>query len=142
MAAASPAAQPRSSCRPRLRRAARATAALRDAPAAAPPALAPRPADQPGAGLTAVVVGAGVGGLVVAGRLARAGYSVTLLEKNGGAGGRMQSYAPPEAPGWRFDTGPSLLLFPDRYRDCFASLGARIEDYVDVVRARARGRGR
>jgi hypothetical protein len=31
----------------------------------------------------------------MAGRLARAGYAVTLLEKNAGVGGRMQSYNPP-----------------------------------------------
>ena len=64
---------------------------------------------------TAVVVGAGVGGLTLAGRLARAGYKVTLLEKNKLVGGRMQSYNPPEAPEYRFDTGPSLLLFPEVY---------------------------
>ena len=42
---------------------------------------------------------------------------MTLLEKNDIVGGRMQSYSPPEAPEYRFDTGPSLLLFPQKYRD-------------------------
>jgi phytoene desaturase (3,4-didehydrolycopene-forming) len=41
-----------------------------------------------------------------------------------------------EASGWRFDTGPSLLLFPDKYRECFAALGERIEDHVDITRVR------
>lgn len=42
---------------------------------------------------------------------------MTLLEKNELVGGRMQSYNPPEAPGYRFDTGPSLLLFPEVYKE-------------------------
>jgi phytoene desaturase (3,4-didehydrolycopene-forming) len=41
------------------------------------------------------------------------------------------------AEGYRFDTGPSLLLFPDKYRECFAALGERMEDHLDVVRVRA-----
>ena len=93
-------------------------------------------------GKTAVVVGAGVGGLAMAGRLARAGFRVTLLEKNDTVGGRLQSYNPPEAPAWRFDTGPSLLLFPDKDRECFAALGADIADHVDVKKARHRRRRR
>ena len=84
----------------------------------------------------AVVVGAGVGGLAMSARLARAGYEVTLVEKNDGVGGRMQSYSPPGAPGYRFDTGPSLLLFPDKYRECFAALGEEIEAHVDLKRVR------
>lgn len=83
---------------------------------------------------TAVVVGAGVGGLTMAGRLARAGYKVTLLEKNVLVGGRMQSYNPPEAPDYRFDTGPSLLLFPEVYKKAFAALGAKMSDHVEIAR--------
>jgi hypothetical protein len=30
--------------------------------------------------------------------------------------------------------GPSLLLFPDTYRDAFAKLGTRLEDHVDITR--------
>jgi phytoene desaturase (3,4-didehydrolycopene-forming) len=97
---------------------------------------------QPGLGKAqkAVVVGAGVGGLAMSARLARAGYEVTLVEKNPGVGGRMQSYSPPGAPGFRFDTGPSLLLFPDKYRECFSALGEDIEAHVDLKRVCARGR--
>ena len=36
--------------------------------------------------------------------------------------------------GYRFDTGPSLLLFPDKYREAFEALGRDIKDYVDIVR--------
>ena len=54
-------------------------------------------------------------GLVAAGLLAKAGLQVTLLEKNDEVGGRMQSHK--TAAGYRFDTGPSLLLFPEQYRE-------------------------
>ena len=62
-----------------------------------------------------VVVGLGVGGLVMAGRLARAGYDVTAVERGADAGGRMQSESSESSV--RFDTGPSLLLFPHKYRE-------------------------
>eukprot|EP00854_Cymbomonas_tetramitiformis_P005552 gene5552-6735_t len=70
----------------------------------------------------------------MAGRLARAGYDVQLLEKNSFVGGRAQSEFRDEAPGYRWDTGPSLLLFPDRYRDAFTALGAKMEDYIQIKR--------
>jgi phytoene desaturase (3,4-didehydrolycopene-forming) len=78
-----------------------------------------------------VVVGAGAGGLAVAGRLARADYKVTLVEKNQTLGGRMRSEYVDE---WRFDTGPSLLLFLDKYVETFDALGVSLADCVDVKR--------
>ena len=50
-------------------------------------AILPANAESAGAfvsadGARVVVVGAGIGGLATAGRLARAGFSVTVLEKN------------------------------------------------------------
>eukprot|EP00775_Hariotina_reticulata_P005714 gene5714-5954_t len=47
-------------------------------------------------------------------------------------GGRCQSVTTPE--GFRFDTGPSLLLFPNEYRQTFEYLGAQLEDYVQLVK--------
>ena len=73
------------------------------------------------------VVGGGVGGLAVGGRLARAGLDVAVLEKNPRAGGRAQGRAE-AAPGlgdFRFDTGPSLLLMRRAYEEAFAALGSR-----------------
>ena len=66
-------------------------------------------------------MGGGAGGLSSAGRLANANCTVTLLEKNDALGGRVQSQH--VEGGWRFDTGPSLLLFPQKYRDTFEALG-------------------
>ena len=81
----------------------------------------------------AVVVGAGVGGLSIAGRLARAGYDVILCEKNEQVGGRMQSESTETEVGtFRFDTGPSLLLFPDKYREAFRHLGRELDEMVEL----------
>ncbi len=90
-----------------------------------------------GAAPRVAVVGGGAGGLVAAGRLARAGCAVTLLEQSAEVGGRMQSIAlgagDGSADAWRFDAGPSLLLFKDKYEAAFASLGV---DFAAVVDAR------
>ena len=68
-----------------------------------------------------VVVGGGVGGLATAGRLAKRGARVTVLEKNDKLGGRVGEYS------WqqhRWETGASLLLLPDVYRDALTAAGA------------------
>lgn len=77
-----------------------------------------------------VIIGGGVGGLATAIRLAGAGHRVTLLEKNAMVGGRANEL---RLGPYRFDTGPSLLLMPDVYRELFASVGRRIDDYVELT---------
>ena len=75
-----------------------------------------------------VVIGGGVGGLATAGRLAKRGARVTVLEKNDKLGGRVGEYS------WqqhRWETGASLLLLPDVYRDALEAVGA---DQLDVKR--------
>ena len=72
-----------------------------------------------GAGMSskAGVIGGGVGGLVVARNLAEAGFETTLIEANAELGGRMNSFKVLHSLGeFRFDTGPSLLLLPNIYR--------------------------
>ena len=59
---------------------------------------------------TALVIGAGIGGIATAGRLARNGYSVTVLEKNSTPGGRCNQII---QDGHRFDIGPTLFLMPE-----------------------------
>ena len=86
------------------------------------------------AGKTAVVVGGGVGGLSSSIRLAKSGREVYLVEKNDRLGGRLQSvHLKAETNrSFRFDTGPSLLLFPQTYRKEFAELGATLPPLLTV----------
>lgn len=74
-----------------------------------------------------VVVGAGVGGLVAAAILAQRGRQVVILESEPAVGGRMSTST--EA-GFRFDTGPSLMLYPEIYRETFRALGVDMEKVV------------
>jgi phytoene desaturase len=77
-----------------------------------------------------VVIGAGLGGLATAARLAHAGFSVTVLEKNDTVGGKMNTWL---QRGYTFDTGPSLLTMPFVLRGLFEDVGRRMEDYLDLV---------
>ncbi|HEX7975296.1 MAG TPA: phytoene desaturase family protein, partial [Anaerolineales bacterium] len=78
-----------------------------------------------------IVIGAGIGGLAAAARLARQGYQVTLLEKNAAPGGRAAKL---EQGGFRFDTGPTLFLMPEVFAETYAALGERMQDHLDLVR--------
>ncbi|WP_091159261.1 phytoene desaturase family protein [Geodermatophilus africanus] len=77
------------------------------------------------------VVGAGLGGLAAAARLAALGHAVTVLEQAPQVGGKLGWYA---RDGHGFDTGPSLVTLPQLYRDLFAATGGPLEDAVDLVR--------
>src|SRR5438874_8103082 len=76
-----------------------------------------------------VIVGAGLGGIGAAVRLAGAGHRVTLLEKNRLPGGKLNLV---EADGFRFDTGPSLLTMTGVLADTFRAAGRRMEDYLTL----------
>jgi phytoene desaturase len=79
----------------------------------------------------AVVIGAGFAGLSAASSLAQAGWQVTLLEKNGGPGGRARVF---EAQGFTFDMGPSWYWMPGVFEQYFAKFGKRVADYYELVR--------
>ena len=67
-----------------------------------------------------LVIGAGMGGMCAAARLARAGYEVTVFESSDRHGGKCRT----EWVGnYAFDTGPSLLTLPAVYRDFFQRTG-------------------
>ena len=78
-----------------------------------------------------VIVGAGLGGLSAALRLAGAGRQVTVLERAGVPGGRAGVW---EADGYRFDTGPTVLTMPQLVDDALACVGERLADRVELVR--------
>jgi phytoene desaturase len=80
---------------------------------------------------TAVVVGAGVGGLAAAARLARQGFDVHLFEKTHGPGGRCNQL---RAEGFTWDIGPTIVLMPEVFEETFAALGRRLEDYLTLQR--------
>lgn len=76
-----------------------------------------------------IVVGAGVGGLSIASRLAYKGYDVEVYEKLPECGGRAHMI---EDRGFKFDTGPSFVLMPDFFEEAFAYCGQDLKDYLDL----------
>jgi phytoene desaturase len=78
-----------------------------------------------------LVIGAGLGGLAAAIRLARAGHAVEVWEKNGEPGGKLKEL---RIGDFRWGTGPSLLTMPHVLRELFASAGERLEDHLELVR--------
>lgn len=66
-----------------------------------------------------LITGAGLGGLTTALRLAKKGFNIELIEKNGQAGGRLNQV---KKDGFTFDTGPSFFSmsyeFTDLAKDC------------------------
>ncbi|MBW0460951.1 hypothetical protein O181_000666 [Austropuccinia psidii MF-1] len=78
-----------------------------------------------------IIIGAGVGGLATAARLAKAGLDVTVLEKNQFSGGRCSLI---EKDGFRFDRGPSFYLMPEIFEDLFDDLGESVESWYQLKR--------
>jgi phytoene desaturase len=78
-----------------------------------------------------VIVGAGLGGLSAALRLAAAGRRVTVLERSLVPGGRAGLL---EVDGYRFDTGPAVLTMPDVLSDTLDPLGEVLDDWLDLRR--------
>jgi len=73
-----------------------------------------------------IIVGAGVGGLAVASRIASIpSCEVLIIEKNSEAGGRCGSFHVdlPHVGRFRHERGPSLLLLPNIYRELFKDCG-------------------
>jgi phytoene desaturase len=77
-----------------------------------------------------VVIGAGMGGLAAAARLAALGHRVTVAEQADTHGGKLGTL---RRDGFTFDTGPSLLTLPDVYRELFAATGAPLDEVTDIV---------
>jgi phytoene desaturase len=80
---------------------------------------------------TVIVIGAGIGGLAIAARLAKLGHQVTLLEKNAAPGGRMLKLT---RDGYNFDTGPTLFLMPAIFAETYTALGERMEEHLSLKR--------
>ncbi|MEU2503828.1 NAD(P)/FAD-dependent oxidoreductase [Streptomyces sp. NPDC007863] len=77
-----------------------------------------------------VVIGAGLGAMAAAARLAVAGHTVTVYERTSAYGGAVGRF---EREGFAFDTGPGLLHLPAVYRDLFVKTGKRpLEECVGL----------
>lgn len=77
-----------------------------------------------------IIIGAGLGGLSAAIRLAKKGFSVTVLEKNANIGGKVNII---ESNGYKFDTGASLLTMKHVLEELFEFAEKRIEDYLEIL---------
>ena len=81
------------------------------------------------AGDRAVVIGAGLGGLAAAIRLAARGYDVDVFEKLDGPGGRAYVY---RQDGFSFDAGPTIVTAPFLLEELWELAGRKFEDDVDL----------
>lgn len=78
-----------------------------------------------------VVIGAGMGSLAAAARLATGGHRVAVYERTATYGGGVGLL---RRDGFAFDTGPGLLHLPAVYRDLFVKTGKEpLERCVDLV---------
>jgi phytoene desaturase len=76
-----------------------------------------------------VVIGAGMGGMATAARLAKKGYRVQVFEASDRHGGKCRTEW---INGYAFDTGPSLLTLPAVYRDLFQRTGDVLGRVVEL----------
>ncbi|MET7294048.1 NAD(P)/FAD-dependent oxidoreductase [Streptomyces griseoloalbus] len=77
------------------------------------------------------VIGAGMGAMAAAARLAVAGHRVAVFERTETYGGALRRL---ERDGFSFDTGPGLLPLPAVYRDLFVKTGREpLEECVELV---------
>jgi phytoene desaturase len=78
-----------------------------------------------------VVIGSGFAGLSAACFMARAGWDVTVLEKNEMPGGRARQLT---AAGFTFDMGPSWYWMPDVFERFFHCFGKKVAGYYHLQR--------
>ena len=80
-------------------------------------------------GKRAAIIGAGLGGIAVALRLAARGWAVDVYEQNHAPGGKMNRWT---TNGFRFDTGPSLITMPHIFEELFQAADLRLADYLEL----------
>jgi phytoene desaturase len=80
---------------------------------------------------SAIIVGAGIGGIAAAAHLAQRGVHVTVFEKNSRAGGRCDRFS---HQGHLFDAGPTLFIMPLVYEAEFAQLGTPLCELLNLQR--------
>ena len=78
-----------------------------------------------------IIIGAGFAGLSAAAFMAKAGWDVTVIEKNETAGGRAKQL---KGDGFTFDMGPSWYWMPDVFERFFEQFGKKVSDYYELIR--------
>src|SRR5688572_6807448 len=63
--------------------------------------------------------------------MAKAGWDVTVIEKNDSPGGRARQL---KEAGFTFDMGPSFYWMPDIFERYFAQFGKKTTDYYSLTR--------
>jgi 1-hydroxycarotenoid 3,4-desaturase len=76
-----------------------------------------------------LIIGAGIGGLAAAVRLAASGRRVEVLERHDWAGGKMRTLPSVAGP---VDAGPTVLTLRGVFDDLFAAAGTRLADHVTL----------
>ncbi|MFM7388320.1 MAG: phytoene desaturase family protein, partial [Bacteroidota bacterium] len=79
----------------------------------------------------ATVLGAGISGLSTACFLAKAGWDVTILEKNATIGGRARQFS---HEGFVYDMGPSWYWMPDVFEQFYQKFNHTTSDFYDLKR--------
>ena len=79
----------------------------------------------------AIVIGAGIGGIATAIRLANKGYSVEVFESNTYIGGKLSTFTLGD---YRFDAGPSLFTMPQFVDELFRLCGENPVDFFQYKR--------
>ena len=79
----------------------------------------------------AVIIGSGFAGLSAACFMAKAGWDVTVLEKQATPGGRARQL---KEAGFTFDMGPSWYWMPDVFERFFNCFGKKVSDYYQLDR--------
>ncbi|MCR9066136.1 MAG: phytoene desaturase family protein [Cytophagales bacterium] len=77
-----------------------------------------------------VIIGSGFSSLAASCYLAKAGYDVTVLEKNAEVGGRARQL---KKNGFTFDIGPTFYWMPDVFDRFFYDFGKKTSDYYELI---------
>lgn len=80
---------------------------------------------------SAIVIGAGIGGLATAIRLAVLGYETKVFEKNDYPGGKLSNF---QQDGYDFDAGPSLFTAPENIEALFQLANEPMDNYFSYTR--------
>lgn len=75
------------------------------------------------------IIGSGFSALAASCYLSKAGFNVTILEKNSTVGGRARQL---KKEGFTFDIGPTWYWMPDVFERFFGDFGKRPSDYYDL----------